>query len=674
MYNRLRWGLICFALAGCRAHKTTRQFPGGLSLLAGALGGAGSVDGAGADARFNLPTGIAVDSSGNVYVGDHGNDTIRKISGDGTVTTLAGEPGYPGSADGTGGAAGFSGLSGIAVDSSGTVYVADRANHTIRKVSPAGIVTTLAGAAGQQGSSDGTGAAASFAFPEGVAVDAAGTVYVADTVNDTIRRVSSEGVVTTLAGVAGQQGSSDGTGSGAMLNSPSAVATDSAGNIYVADEGNNAIRRVTPTGVVTTLASGTVGAAVIVGPRGVAVDSSGTVYFTDGQSAVRMITLGGIVTLAGSNGLQGSADGTGGAARFFFPVGLALDAAGNTFVADTYNCTIRRVTAGAVVTTVAGSPGQAGTTDATGSVARFTEPLGIAEDASGDLYVADSQNGEVRRVTSAGVVTTVAGGMGQLGSADGTGSAARFAFPTGLAVDASGNVYISDPGYNTIRQMTSTGVVTTLAGNAGSPGSTDGTGPSARFSDPLGLAVDGAGNVYVADSGNDALRKVSPEGVVTTMAGAAGLSGSTDGAGSMARFDQPSGVAISVSGDVYVVDSGNDTIRVVTPAGDVTTLAGAPQVAGSADGKGEAARFNNPTGIVVDTSGNLYVADSGNATVRKLTPAGVVTTVVGAPGQAAVVLGELPGELSRPYGLALLGPDTLAISDANENAILVAQF
>ncbi len=325
-----------------------------------------------------------------------------------------------------------------------------------------------------------------------------------------------------------------------------------------------------------------------------------------------------VTTLAGTAGQFGSADGTGSAARFDDPTGVAVDGTGNIYVADTVNDTIRKITPAGVVTTLAGTAGQAGNADGIGSAARFDDPTGVAVDSAGNVYVADEVNDTIRKITPAGVVTTLAGSPGQIGSADGTGSAARFDDPTGVAVDSAGNVYVADRGNDTIREITPAGVVTTLAGSPGQAGSSDGTGSAARFFDPYGVAVDGAGNVYVADTQNETIRIITPAGVVTTLAGSPGQAGSADGTGSAARFLLPQGLAVDGAGNLYVADTGNYTIPVITPAGVVTTLAGSPGQTSSADGTGSAARFGFPTGIAVDGAGNLYVADFGNDTIRKL--------------------------------------------------------
>ena len=573
---------------------------GVITTFAGTTAGSsGSADGIGAAAEFNRPTGAAVDSSGNVYVADTGNHTIRKITAAGAVTTLAGTAGSSGSADGTGAAARFNVPSAVAVDSSGNVYVADSGNHTIRKITAAGAVTTLAGTAGSSGSADGTGAAARFNVPIDVAVDSSGNLYVAERRNHTIRKITAAGAVTTLAGTAGSPGSADGTGAGARFFEPIGVAVDSVGNVYVADTENNTIRKITSTGVVSTfagtagtsgLADGTGAAARFNLPMSIAVDSGGNVYVATARRShtIRKINAAGVVTtIDWTAGLWGSTDGTGAAARFFVPAGAAADASGNLFVADLFNHTIRKITSAGVVSTFAGTAGSSGSADGTGAAARFFQPNGVAVDSVGNVYVADMENNTIRKITVAGVVTTFA----------------TSSWPTGIAVDSGGNVYVADGSPNTIRKITAAGVVTLVAGSAGGGGSTDGTGADARFATPRGMAVDSSGNLYVADSRNHTIRKITSAGVVSTFAGTAGSSGSADGTGAAARFWEPSAVAFDPSGNVYVADTYNDTIRKITAAGVVTTLA----------------KSSRPYGVAVDPSGKfLFVTDPFNATVQKI--------------------------------------------------------
>ena len=326
-------------------------------------------------------------------------------------------------------------------------------------------------------------------------------------------------------------------------------------------------------------------------------------------------------TLAGS-GDAGSADGVRGTARFRFPIAVAVDIVGNVYVSDRGNNTVRKITSAGVVTTLVGLPGSAGNEDGMGTAARFNEPSGVAVDSAGSLYIADAGNCTIRKVTATGVVTTLAGVAGSAGSEDGTGRAARFNDPCGVAVDSRGILIVADSGNDVVRKVTSAGKVTTVAGLAGSAGNADGTGSGARFYGPSGVAIDKAGNAYVADRHNFTIRKVTPAGVVTTVAGLAVNAGSADGAGSEARFNDPMGVAVDAAGSIYVTDTGSSTIRRVA-AGIVRTLAGMTRGVGSADGTGSAARFNSPAGIAVDSKGNLYVADVGSHTIRKGIPAGI---------------------------------------------------
>ncbi len=679
--SQLRRSLAAVVLLAASALRGVEPAEYAWSHLAGAPEVAGYADGSGAEVRFGLPSGVAVDGSGNVYVADTANSVIRKITSAGVVTTLAGAAGQTGSANGTGAVARFNGPTGIAVDGSGNLYVADTSNETIRKITSAGVVTTLAGSAGQWGSTDGTGSAARFCTPVGIAVGSGGTIYVADSDNSTIRKITSAGVVTTLAGSAEQEGSADGTGAAARFSSPRGVAVDAGGNVYVADTGNDTIRKITSGGVVTTLAGdpgdfgsadGTGADALFNSPRGVAVDGGGNVYVADtGNQLVRKVTGSGVVTtVAGAAGLSGSVDGTGVVARFVVPCGIATTSTGTLFVADSMNCTIRKITTTGAVSTVAGPAGQSGSVDATGSAARFCLPGSIAVDGSGNTYVADTANSVIRKITSAGVVTTLAGAAGQPGSADGAGTVARFATPEGVAVDTSGNVYVADTGNETIRKITSAGVVTTLAGSAGESGSANGTGVAARFDSPSGIAVGSGGVVYVADAGNHTIRKITSAGVVTTLAGSAGLSGSVDGTGAAARFDWPCGVAVDGSGNVYVADLENETIRKITSTGVVTTLAGSAGEPGSADGTGAAARFGSPSGVAVDNSGNVFVADFDFCLIRTITSGGVVTTIGGSSAAAGSADGV--GSVARfagPSGIAIDSTGSLHVADRLNHSI-----
>jgi sugar lactone lactonase YvrE len=339
----------------------------------------------------------------------------------------------------------------------------------------------------------------------------------------------NQGIVITLAGDGfgtlspGSGRYIDGTGTGASFNTPSGVAVDSTGNVIVADSYNHRIRKVS---------------------------------FPNG-----LILNGGVVTTLAGSGSQAFADGTGAGASFHLPVGVVIDASDNVIVADNLNHRIRKVTPGGVVTTLAGS-GQGEYADGTGAGASFKWPRGVAIDASNNIIVADYGNQRIRKVTNpGGVVTTLAGGE-SWGFADGTGSGALFSFPTGVAVDASNNVIVSDGNNYRIRKVTNPGgVVTTLAGG-GTRGSANGTGADATFDFPYDVSIDASNNIIVPD--RSLIRKVTnPGGVVTTIAGN-GSQTFADGAGTGASFYYPEGVEVDASGNIFVADTGNNRIRVIT--------------------------------------------------------------------------------------------------------------
>lgn len=341
--------------------------------------------------------------------------------------------------------------------------------------------------------------------------------------------------------------------------------------------------------------SGVMGAADVAG----VVVSCGPASFT-------------VSTLAGT-GSAGSANGSGTVAQFRAPHGVAFDSSGNVFVADFSSNKIRRVTPAGVVSTFAGS-GASSSVDGQGTAASFNSPRQVAVDSSGTVYVAESEGHKIRKITPDGVVSTLAG-SGVQGSADGAGSAASFRFPFGIAVDSIGNVYVGDLNNNKVRKISPDGVVSTLAGS-GASGGANGTGAAASFNRPAGVAVDVDGNVYVVEVTGQRVRKITPAGVVSTLAGS-GVQGSADGNGTAASFRNAEGIAVDGDGNVLVADTGNHKIRRITPAGVVSTLAGSG-AQDSAEGDVAAASFNGPKGIAVDASGTVLVGDTGNNKIRKI--------------------------------------------------------
>ncbi len=630
-----------------------------------------SLDGIGPAAQFDAPRGLAVDRAGNVFVADSQNDTIRRITPSGDVTTFAGVAGAQGNTDGIGSAARFIEPYAVAVDASGNLFVANTSNHSIRRITPAGDVTTLAGGNGPPGNVDGVGRAARFREPRGIAVDATGNIFVGDYGNETVRKVTPGGVVTTLAGLAGNPGGNDGPGSSARFKGPHGVAVDGAGNVYVADTANRVIRRISAAGVVSTFAGvtgasgdldGAAGTARFSEPVGVALDGTGNVFVADqGNHTVRRITAGGIVsTLAGLSRNAGSADGPSAAARFSYPYGVAVDASGNVFVGDTANNTIRRISSDGAVITLAGQAGRTSSVDGAGNNARFQDPYAVAADGAGTIYVAEFSSHAIRRITADGMVATLAGHPGTPGNIDGAGAISAFNYPAALALDSAGSVYVADSANHTIRKVTADGAVTTLAGAT----------PASRFGEPHGIAIDRAGNVFVVDSAEATIRKISPSGEVSTFAGLASSVGSADGIGSAARFNVPRGLGLDGIGNLYVVDHGNHTVRKISPAGTVTTLAGLAGVAGSVDGIGAAARFTFPSALAVSSDGSVYVADTDNHAIRKISPTGEVTTIGGLlrrPGSSDGTAGA--ARFFNPKGVALDSQGRVIVADRGNHTI-----
>ena len=603
--------------------------------------------------------GAVFDANGNLYFTDTALHAIRRVSPTGVVTTVAG--GRRGWADGTGSSAQFDTPIGLAMDGNGVLYVADSGNHLIRSMTPDGVVTTYAGAIPVSGYADGTGFSVRFNYPGGLAIDASGTLYVADTGNQKVRKVTPDGVVSTVPGLT--LGQSFSLQSGTLFG----LAADSGGNLFVADTSKNRILKVSSAGQVSTLAgSGLSGfadgagtGATFTQPAGIALDSAGNLFVADTiDSRIRKVTPGGVVTTVAGSSL-GFADGAATSAQFYWPTGVAVDRSGNVAITESGHRTIRLLSSSGTVTTLAGG---SGILDGNVTSSRFKGPAGLTFDLSGNLYVADRFNYAIRKISPAGAVTTLAGG--DIGSADGTGSGAQFWGPTGLAIDQVSNLYACDSRNNSIRRITPNGTVTTLAGNSAG-GYSDGVGTAARFSDPEGLTVDSAGNLYVADTGNNRIRKVTPSGVVTTLAGnSAGLA---DASGVAAKFSNPAGLTMDASGTLYVADEFNNAIRRVTPDGTVTTLAGGGS-SGSADGTGTSAQFNLPKGLTIDRSGNLYVSEIGSHVIRKVTPSGVVTTLAGGSEGYADGLGSA-ARFDYPAGLALDANGYLYISDSINNVI-----
>ncbi|MYN05839.1 NHL domain-containing protein [Pseudoduganella aquatica] len=645
----------------------TASYPASISLLAGDGVSAGDEDGALGSARFIGLTALGADAAGNIAFID--GNRIRKLSAQGQITTVAGNTSR-GFADGTGSAASFSVPSDVELDAAGNMYVSDTQNKAIRKITPAGVVTTLAGGVAAAQPVDGPAAQARFTSPGAMEVTPDGTVFVLS--GHALRKITPQGVVSTLAGSELETGSSDGQGSAARFSTPKGLALDSAGNIYVADAGNYTIRKVTPAGLVSTIlglagargrTDGSRSDARLWLPWSVAVTGDGTVYVAElTGGALRKMTPDGQVTSPISRAPElgefdesTQVDGPLGQARAKLPSDLVLDAAGNLTFLDV--SLIRKISNG-VLATVAGSARETISVNGTRQQARFREISALQPDKKGNVYVADSYSA-VRKIAADGTVSTVAGALNQLGKVDGPAETARFYFAMGLALDPSDNLYVSDWSYK-VRKITPAGVVSSHSGT-GAAGKLDGAGGS--IGQTRGLVWNAAtGTLALADTSNHMLREVNGATLSTILAYPEPELGPT--------LDTPTDVAV-VGKSYYIVDQRSSEVRRVEKGGRSQLFAGATNVPGYADGKGNAARFNGPTGIAADSQGNLYVADSGNHVIRKITPDGTVSTVAGTYGRSGLRTGSLPGGLYLPRAIRLIDDKTLVV-DSDRNVVKIS--
>jgi uncharacterized protein (TIGR03437 family) len=587
---------------------TINTYAGNDALFAGAGKPATS-------AQLVSPNNIAVDAQGNIYFSDPGLAMVLKVAANGVISIVAGNglrryAGDGGLAIG----ASLNSPAGLAFDSSGNLYIADASNSIVRKVDTNGIITTAVGSAGQFGFSGDGGPAAQalVSYPTGVAADRSGNLYIMDLGNNRVRMVNANGIVSTIAGNGGVGYTGDGgPATKATFNYPQGIAADLIGNVYVADNNNSAIRRIATSGIITTVAG-----------------------------------LGN-----GNYGYSGD-NGPATKAALFAPTGVAVDAAGNMYIADSQNERIRYVNTSGIITTIAGTGTAGFSGDGTLAIAAtFGNPVAVALDASGAVYVADENNNRIRRFVVGGAVTTFAGTAVSVGDG-GQSPQAVLVSPTGTAVDSAGNLYIADQGANRIRKVTPSGTIATVAGN-GQTGSWGNNGPatSAALNSPQGVAVDSAGNLYIADTSNNEIRRVDAvTGKITAFAGpgccyAGAGTGGDGGPATAAALLSPRAVAVDGTGNVYFVDqvringvAEGVAVRRVDTKGTIGIWVGGGPVTGfSGDGgsprNAELSGSLN-TGIAIGPDGSLYIADTDNNRVRKVDPAGTTITTVAGTGSS----------------------------------------
>jgi uncharacterized protein (TIGR03437 family) len=642
------------------------------------------------------PRRTTTDSKGNIYFSS--GNSVFKLSGS-TLSLVAGNSRAGFSGDGGPATNGqLNSPQGIAVDTAGNIFIADANNNRVRVVTPNGIINTVAGnglvGAPLAFGDGGLANQANLHLPGGVAVDSSGNLYIADTGDNLIRKVNTAGIISTIAGdsLPGYKG--DGAAAtSAEVHGPQDVAVDSSGNVYIADTGNAYIRKITvKDGNINFIAgNGTVGysgdggaatSAGLIEPYSIAVDSSGNVYFAEPESGrIREITVsnGNISTVVGTGVLGFAGDGgPGNKAQVHQASGVAADSSGNLYIADSLNTRIRKL-AGGNISTIAGNGVYSYSGDGGAATsAQLFAPQNVAVDASGNLYIADTGNNTVREVSTKGVITTIAG-TGTAGSSGDGGAAtsAQLNGPRGIAVDSAGNIYVADTNNSRVRKI-SNGSITTYAGSgtAGYAGD-GGAAGSAALNAPTGLALDKSGNLYIADLANNVIRKVSTSGTISTIAGSGtqGYSGN-GGAATSARLSGPQDVAVDSSGNVYIADTLNSVVREVTANGTIQTVAGTGFAGYTGDGGlAVAAQFASPESVAVDSVGNLYIADSGSR-IRKVFIGGIVNTIAGTgfPGYSGDGGAATNAALNGAGGIAVNAAGSVFFADTANNAVRALTF
>jgi uncharacterized protein (TIGR03437 family) len=630
--------------------------------------------------------GVAADGGGNLYVSDQNNNRVLRLDSSGLLTVIAGNGKVGPSGDGGPAIAASVEVRGpITLDSSGNLFIAS--GSTVRKVSTDGTIVTVAGNGQYSFSGDGGPAVqASFSNINGLAVDPAGNLYVADSGNERIRRIATNGIVTTFAGSSGGGSNEAFSGDGgpataARLAWPQAVAVDPAGNVYIADRDNNRIRRVNTAGVISTVAGN--GTALVSGDNGpalqsslwwpscVASDSVGAVYLCDGGDGVRIRKIktdGTIVTVAGTGQIGYSGDGGPAvSAGIRNPGGIFVDGAGNLFIADSINYRVRQVTPAGIIHTIAGN-GQYGFGGDGGlaTLALLNYPVGMTLDASGNLLIADFANDRVRSVSPKGIITTIAGGgpSGIVQVGDGGPATAAFVRrPQRLAYDRAGNLYVTD-NTSRIRKISVSGTITTVAGN-GVAGFSGDNGPatSASLNGPQAVAVDAAGNIYIGETGR--VRRVSTSGIITTIAGTGICSYPDHAVSALAANMCPSDLKFDLNGNLLIAEGQGFKIRRLNPDGTLSVVAGDDRFLGNSPPQGvgdggiaTAAFLGFPAAITLDPLGNLYIAEQTGNRVRQVTADGLIHTIAGTGANGP----SLDGGLAT--SAALFGPKGIAFDSA----------
>jgi len=619
-------------------------------------------------AQLSGPGGIAIDHAGNIFIADSGNERVRRISPSGVIATVAGG-GTAANVDGIPATtAQFIDLAAIAVDASGDIFVSDLGYSVVRKVSPSGIIATVAGNGTSGYSGDGGPAVhARLGDPYGLAVDGAGNLYIADSENNCVRKVSSNGTITTFAGTGFAGFSGDGgAAASAQLDYPQGVALDGSGNLLIADLDNYRVRKVSANGTITTVAgNGTYG---LTGDGGLATNAELT------GASLAVDSAGNILVGGSEPGFFG--DFVLGLPTLFpiaFGGEVYFNPAAAILVSYSGASVLRKISAGGTITTVAGntSAGPYGLGGAAAN-AQFGSVQGAAVDSSGNIYIVDPADNYVLKVSAAGVVTAFAGNGTSGFSGDGAAAAqAQLAYPTAVTVDSAGNVFIADQDNGRIRKVSASGIITTVAGNGNAGYAGDGgLATSAEIARPVGVAVDGKGNLYLLDSTNSVVRKVSTSGIITTVAGNGSYGYSGDnGPAANAQLFYPSGIAVDAAGDIFIADTDNYRVREVSAAGTITTVAGTGYGSAGDGGPAASAGLSLPTGVAVDSLGNLFIGDGQR--IRWVNAKGIINTIAGngTYGNSGDGGPASNSEIGYAYGLSVDGSGNVFFADSSDNAV-----